>query len=164
MKIVPLDPPVTRQSLRSGDVASGTTDSSPDFDLVNDKANYEVVCDGAIGEDLGDRSVDRHASKFATENPAAAARFVEAGYRRQRVIMKDREQAVHTCSSSTRTSASTATRPRRATRSAFATTRRSTRPLADMRSGATEKALTETAQVFVAGGAYDKVPDLDQAR
>jgi ABC-type nitrate/sulfonate/bicarbonate transport system substrate-binding protein len=40
MKIVPLEPPVTRQSLRSGDVASGTTDSSPDFDLVNDKANF----------------------------------------------------------------------------------------------------------------------------
>ena len=48
MKVVPLDPPVTRQSLRSGEVASGTTDSSPDMDLVNDKANYEVVCDGAI--------------------------------------------------------------------------------------------------------------------
>jgi hypothetical protein len=32
--------------------------------------------------------------------------------------------------------------------------------LADMRTGASEKALTETAQVFVAGGAYDKVPDL----
>ena len=35
--------------------------------------------------------------------------------------------------------------------------------LADMRSGASEKALTETAQVFVAGGAYDKVPDLTGA-
>ena len=32
--------------------------------------------------------------------------------------------------------------------------------LADMRSGATEKALIGTAQVFVAGGAYDKIPDL----
>ena len=32
-----------------------------------------------------------------------------------------------------------------------------------MKSGATEKALTETAQVFVAGGAYDKVPDLKSA-
>jgi len=32
-----------------------------------------------------------------------------------------------------------------------------------MRSGASEKALTETAQVFVAGGAYDKVPDLSSA-
>ena len=44
MKVVPLEPPVTRQSLRSGEVAAGTTDSSPDIDLVNDKANYEVVC------------------------------------------------------------------------------------------------------------------------
>ena len=32
-----------------------------------------------------------------------------------------------------------------------------------MKSGASEKALTETAQVFVAGGAYDKVPDLKAA-
>ena len=35
--------------------------------------------------------------------------------------------------------------------------------LADLKSGATEKALTDTAQVFVAGGAYDKVPDLKGA-
>ena len=35
--------------------------------------------------------------------------------------------------------------------------------LADMRDGASEQALTETAQVFVAGGAYDKVPDLKGA-
>ncbi len=48
MKVVPLAPPVTRQSLRSGEVASGMTDSSPDYDLVNDKENFEVVCDGAV--------------------------------------------------------------------------------------------------------------------
>jgi hypothetical protein len=35
--------------------------------------------------------------------------------------------------------------------------------LADARDGATAQALTETAQVFVAGGAYDKVPDLKGA-
>lgn len=32
-----------------------------------------------------------------------------------------------------------------------------------MKSGATEKALTETAQAFVAGRAYGKVPDLNGA-
>ncbi len=101
--------------------------------------------------------------KFATENPAAAARFVEAGLPRQRV---DHEGSARRrwpgCSSSTRTSASTATRPRRATRSATATIQTLDQALADMRSGASEKALTETAQVFVAGGAYDKVPDLER--
>ena len=93
MKVVPLDPPVTRQSLRSGEVASGTTDSSPDMDLVNDKANYEVVCDGAIA---GTSVIDPWivTKKFATENPAAAARFVEAGFRANEPIMKDREKAV----------------------------------------------------------------------
>ena len=92
MKVVPLDPPVTRQSLHSGDVASGTTDSSPDIDLVNDKANFEVVCDGAIA---GTSVIDPWmvTKKFAAENPAAAARFVEAGFRANELIMADRERA-----------------------------------------------------------------------
>jgi ABC-type nitrate/sulfonate/bicarbonate transport system substrate-binding protein len=49
MKIVPLDPPVTRQALRSGEIQAGTTDSSPDYDLVHDTAHFEVVCDGKVG-------------------------------------------------------------------------------------------------------------------
>jgi ABC-type nitrate/sulfonate/bicarbonate transport system substrate-binding protein len=80
IKVVPLAPPVTRQSLRSGEVASGMTDSSPDIDLVNDKANFEVVCDGAVA---GTSGIDPYVvtKQFATENPAAAARVVEAAKR-----------------------------------------------------------------------------------
>jgi ABC-type taurine transport system substrate-binding protein len=159
MKVVPLDPPVTRQSLRSGEVASGTTDSSPDMDLVNDKANYEVVCDGAIA---GTSVIDPWivTKKFATENPAAAARFVEAGFRANEVIMKDREKAVAWLLEFYKDVGIDGNEAKARYTLNYRDYQTLDQALADMRSGASEKALTETAKVFVAGGAYDKVPDL----
>lgn len=159
MKVVPLDPPVTRQSLRSGEVASGTTDSSPDMDLVNDKANYEVVCDGAIA---GTSVIDPWivTKKFAAENPAAAAKFVEAGFRANELIMKDREKAVAYLLEFYKDVGIDGNEAKARYTLGYRDYQTLDQALADMRSGASEKALTETAQVFVAGGAYDKVPDL----
>ena len=162
MKVVPLDPPVTRQSLRSGEVASGTTDSSPDMDLVNDKTNYEVVCDGAVA---GTSVIDPWivTKKFATENPAAAARFVEAGFRANEAIMKDREKAVAWLLEFYKDVGIDGNEAKARYTLGYRDYQTLDQALADMRSGASEKALTETAQVFVAGGAYDKVPDLGSA-
>jgi ABC-type nitrate/sulfonate/bicarbonate transport system substrate-binding protein len=159
MKIVPLDPPVTRQSLRSGEVASGTTDSSPDYDLVNDKANFEVVCDGAIA---GTSVVDPYivTRRFATEHPAAAAGFVNAVFKANELIMSDRDRAVAYLLEYYKEvgiDGSEAKARYTLGQRDFLTLDQA---IADARSGATEKALTSTAQVFVAGGAYDKVPDL----
>ena len=162
MKVVPLDPPVTRQSLRSGEVAAGTTDSSPDMDLVNDKANYEVVCDGAVaGTSVIDPWVVTH--KFATENAAAAARFVEAGFRASELIMKDREKAVQYLLEYYKDAGIDGNEAKACYTLGYRDYQTLDQALADARSGATAKALTETAQVFVAGGAYDKVPDLNGA-
>ena len=159
MKVVPLDPPVTRQSLRSGEIASGTTDSSPDIDLVNDKANFEVVCDGAIAKSsvIDPYVVTR---KFAAENPAAAARFIEAAFRANELIMKDREKAVAHLLEYYKDVGIDGSEAKARYTLAYRDYQTLDEALADMRSGASEKALTETAQVFVAGGAYDKVPDL----
>ena len=162
MKIVPLDPPVTRQSLRSGEVASGTTDSSPDYDLVNDKANFEVVCDGAIA---GTSVVDPYivTKKFASENPAAAARFVEAAFRANEYILANKEQAIKYMLDYYKDvgiDGSEAKARYTLGQRDFLTLDQA---IADMKSGATEKALRSTAEVFVAGGAYDKVPDLASA-
>ncbi len=159
MKVVPLDPPVTRQSLRSGEIASGTTDSSPDIDLVNDKANFEVVCDGAVAKSsvIDPYVVTR---KFATENPAAAARFIEAAFRANELIMKDREKAVAHLLEYYKDVGIDGSEAKARYTLAYRDYQTLDEALADMRSGASEKALTETAQVFVAGGAYDKVPDL----
>jgi len=162
MKIVPLEPPVTRQSLRSGDVASGTTDSSPDMELVNDKANFEVVCDGKIA---GTSVIDPWivTKKFAAENPAAAARFAEAAFRADEAIMKDREQAVKWLLEYYKDAGIDGNEAKARYTLSYRDYQTLDQALADARSGATEKALTETAQVFVAGGAYDKVPDLNNA-
>lgn len=162
MKVVPLEPPVTRQSLRSGEVAAGTTDSSPDIDLVNDKANFEVVCDGAVaGTSVIDPWVVTR--KFATENPAAAARFVEAGFRANELIMKDREKAVAYLLEFYKDVGIDGDEKKARYTLNYRDYQTLDQALADARSGASAKALTETAQVFVAGGAYDKVPDLQGA-
>jgi taurine transport system substrate-binding protein len=162
MKVVPLEPSVTRQSLRSGEIAVGTTDSSPDIDLVNDKANYEVVCDGAIaGTSVIDPFVVTR--KFASENPAAAARFVSAAFRANELIMKDREKAVAYLLEFYKDVGIDGDEKKARYTLGYRDYQTLDQALADARSGASAKALTETAQVFVAGGAYDKVPDLKAA-
>jgi taurine transport system substrate-binding protein len=159
LKVVPLDPPVTRQSLRSGEVASGMTDSSPDIDLVNDKANFQVACDGAIA---GTSVIDPYivTRKFATEHPDVAARFAEAAFHANEVIMADRERAVKYLLEYYKDVGIDGSEAKARYTLGYRDYQTLDQALADMRSGATEKALTETAQVFVAGGAYDKVPDL----
>ena len=162
MKVVPLEPPVTRQSLRSGEVAAGTTDSSPDIDLVNDKANFEVVCDGAVA---GTSVIDPWivTKKFAAENPAAAAGFVEAAFRASEQIMKDREKAVALLLEFYKDVGIDGDEKKARYTLGYRDYQTLDQALADARGGASEKALTETAQVFVAGGAYDKVPDIKGA-
>lgn len=162
MKVVPLAPPVTRQSLRSGEVASGTTDSSPDYDLVMDKANFEVVCDGAVAKSS---VIDPWVvtTRFAKENPEAAARFIEAGFRANELIMADREKAVKHLLEFYKDVGIEGDETKARYTLDYRDYQTLDQALADMKSGASEKALTETAQVFVAGGAYDKVPDLKGA-
>ena len=162
MKVVPLEPPVTRQSLRSGEVVAGTTDSSPDIDLVNDKANFEVACDGAVA---GTSVIDPWivTRKFAAENPAAAAAFVEAGFRANELIMKDREKAVGLLLEYYKEAGIDGDEKKARYTLGYRDYQTLDQALADARDGATARALTETAQVFVAGGAYDKVPDLKGA-
>ena len=162
MKIVPLDPPVTRQALRSGDVASGTTDSSPDYDLVNDKANFEVVCDGAIGKTS---VIDPYivTPRFAKEDPAAAARFVEAAYRANEFIRRNPEDAVKYLLEYYKDAGIDGSEAKARYTLSQRDFQTLDEALADMRNGTTEKTLRGTAEVFVAGGSYDKVPDLASA-
>jgi len=162
MQIVPLEPPVTRQSLRSGDVAAGTTDSSPDYDLVNDKEHFDVVCDGAVA---GTSVIDPYivTTRFATEHPDAAARFVEAAYRANELIRSNREQAVKYLLEYYKDVGIEGSEAKARYTLGYRDYQTLDQALADMKSGATQKALTSTAEVFVAGGAYDKVPDLASA-
>ena len=98
--------------------------------------------------------------KFAAENPAAAARFVEAGFRANELIMKDREKAVAYLLEFYKDVGIDGNEAKARYTLGYRDYQTLDQALADARSGASEKALTETAQVFVAGGAYDKVPDL----
>jgi ABC-type nitrate/sulfonate/bicarbonate transport system substrate-binding protein len=162
MKIVPLDPPVTRQSLRSGQVASGTTDSSPDYDLVNDKANFEVVCDGAIGKTS---VIDPYivTPRFAKDDPAAAARFVDAAYKANEFIRKNQEQAVKYLLEYYKDAGIDGTEAKARYTLGQRDFQTLDEALADMKNGTTENTLRATAEVFVAGGSYEKVPDLASA-
>jgi len=162
MKIVPLDPPVTRQALRSGDVASGTTDSSPDYDLVNDKANFEVVCDGKIGQTS---VIDPYivTPRFAKDDPAAAARFVDAAYRANEFIRKNADESVKYLLEYYKDAGIDGSEAKARYTLSQRDFQTLDEALADMRNGTTEKTLRATAEVFVAGGSYDKVPDLASA-
>lgn len=159
MKIVPLDPPVTRQALQSGEVASGMTDSSPDFDLVRDKEHFAVVCDGAIAKtSVIDPYIVTH--RFASEHPDAAARFVEASYRANEFIMGNRDKAVSYLLEYYKDVGIDGSEAKARYTLDLRDYQTLDQALADMTSGATLDTLTKTAQVFVAGGAYEKVPDL----
>jgi ABC-type nitrate/sulfonate/bicarbonate transport system substrate-binding protein len=160
MKIVPLDPPVTRQALQSGQVGSGTTDSSPDFDIVNDKEKFEVVCDGAIAKTS---VIDPYivTKKFASEQPDVAARFVEASYRANEFIMANREQAVKYLLEYYKEAGIDGNEAKARYTLGLRDFQTMDQALSDMSDGTTAKTLVKTAEVFVAGGAYDKVPDLE---
>lgn len=159
MKVVPLDPPVTRQALQSGDVSSGTTDSSPDFDIVNDKEKFEVVCDGAIAKTsvIDPYIVTR---KFAAEQPDAAARFVEASYRANEFIMANKDQALKYLLAYYKDVGIDGNEAKARYTLGLRDYQTLKQALSDMSDGTTANTLTKTAEVFVAGGAYDKVPDL----
>lgn len=162
MKVVPLAPPVTRQSLRSGEVASGMTDSSPDYDLVMDKENFQVSCDGDIAKSS---VIDPYVvtTRFAKEHPQVAAKFIEAAFRANELIMSNREKAVSHLLEFYKDVGIDGDETKARYTLGYRDYQTLDQALADLRSGATEKALTETAQVFVAGGAYDRVPDLKGA-
>lgn len=162
MKIVPLEPAVTRQSLKSGDVAAGMTDSSPDYDLVNDKANFEVVCDGAVAGTsvICPWIVTR---KFATENPDAAARFVAAAFKASDYIRANRDKALGYMIEYYKDIGIPGDLAKARFSLGFRDFLTLDEAIADAKNGATERALVGTANVFVAGGAYDRVPDLAAA-
>ncbi len=162
MKIVPLEPAVTRQSLKSGDVASGMTDSSPDYDLVNDKAHFEVVCDGAIGQTsvIDPWIVTR---KFAAENPDAAARFTAAAFKASEYIRANRDKAIGMMPEFYKDIGIEGNLDKARYSMGYRDFLTLDEAIADAKGGVTEKALVGTANVFVAGGAYDKVPDLNAA-
>lgn len=160
MKIVPLDPPVTRQALQSGDVGSGTTDSSPDFDIVNNTEKFQVVCDGAIAKTS---VIDPYivTKKFAAEQPDAAARFVEASYRANEFIMANKDQALKYLLEYYKDVGIDGSEAKARYTLGLRDFQTLKQALSDMSDGTTAKTLTETGKVFVAGGAYDKVPDMD---
>lgn len=162
MKIVPLAPPVTRQSLHSGDVSSGMTDSAPDYDLVHDTANFKVVCDGVIGKTS---VIDPYivTPRFAKDNPSAAAHFVNAVYLSNEYIHKNPDQSVQYLLQYYKDIGIEGTE----TKARFTLSLRDfltlDQALSDMRDGTTARTLHATAEVFVAGGSYQKVPDLEAA-
>jgi ABC-type nitrate/sulfonate/bicarbonate transport system substrate-binding protein len=160
MKIVPLDPPVTRQALQSGQVGSGMTDSSPDFDIVNDKEKFEVVCDGVIGKTS---VIDPYivTKKFAAEQPDVAARFVEASYRANEFIMANRDQALKYLLEYYKEAGIDGNEAKGRYTLGLRDFQTLEQALSDMSDGTTATTLIKTAEVFVAGGAYDKVPDLE---
>ncbi|MCJ7873218.1 ABC transporter substrate-binding protein [Phaeobacter sp. J2-8] len=159
LEIVPLDPPVTRQSLRNGEVGAGTTAASADFDIVMDKDTYEVICDGEIA---GTSVIAPWiiTSRFWKDDPDAAAKFVEAAYRANEYIRANPDKAVDLSLQYYQDTGIEGTKETAAYAFSLRDFQTLDEAIADMKSGATIDTLIAGAEVLVAAGAYDEVPDL----
>lgn len=159
MEIVPLDPPAVRQALQAEEVAAGTTDSSGDYPLLNETDDYEVVCDGEIaGVSIIDPYVVTPA--FLEANPDAAAAYVEAVYRANEFIRDDIDAALEYMLEYYADAGIDGSPEAAAFSMSFRNFLTLEEALEQMRDGTSEETLTATAEFFVAGGAYDEVPDL----
>ena len=158
LKIVPLDPPVTRQSLRSGEIGAGMTDAAPDYDFVHDPKKYTVVCDGKIA---GTSVVDPYivTSRFWKENPTAAAGFIEAVYRAAEYMHKHPKKFLDAVVQYYKETGIDLTRKQAAYSYSLRDFQTLDQAIADMKSGKTVEELKATAKVLVGAGAYDAVPD-----
>jgi ABC-type nitrate/sulfonate/bicarbonate transport system substrate-binding protein len=158
LHIVPLDPPVTRQSLQNGEVGAGMTDAAPDFVFVKDTDHYTVVCDGKIA---GTSVIDPYivTSRFWKENPQAAAGFVEAVFRADEYMRANPDKILDHVMKYYKETGIDQTRERAAYSYSLRDFLTLDEAIADMESGKTIETLKETAKVLVAAGAYDAVPD-----
>lgn len=160
MDIVPLDPPAVRQALIAGQVAAGTTDSSGDYTLLNESDGaYEVVCDGETAG-IGINSLYIVTPAFLESNPDAAAGFVEAVYRANEFIRENREKALDMMLDYYQDAGIDGSREAAEFSMSFRDFPTLDEALEQMRTGEAEAALRATAEFFVAGGAYESVPDL----
>jgi len=158
LQIVPLDPPVTRQSLRSGEIGAGMTDAAPDYDFVHDPKNYTVACDGKVA---GTSVVDPYivTNKFWKESPEAAAGFIEAVYRADEYMHDNPEKFLDYVTKYYKETGIALTKEQAAYSYSLRDFQTLDQAIADMESGQTIKDLTGTAKVLVGAGAYDAVPD-----
>ncbi len=159
LNVVPLDPPVTRQSLMNGQIGAGTTAASADYDIVNNKDEFEVVCDGAMA---GTSIVDPFivTSKFWNDNPEAAAGFVEAAYRADEYMRAHPDETVKLALQYYKDAGIEGDETMAAYSFSLRDFQTLDEAIADMKSGATIESLTNVAKLLVAAGAYDSVPDL----
>ncbi len=161
LEVVPLSPAVTIQSLQSGDLGAGTTAASADLPLINDPDTYTMVCDGKMA---GANIIAPYivTKRFWDEDPASAAAFVEAVYRANEYInATDPAKVVeHVLAYYTDTGIDGD-----AVKAEYAMKMRDwvslDEAIADVESGLTNETLTGAAEVLVAGGARDTVPDFD---
>jgi taurine transport system substrate-binding protein len=159
LNVVPLTPAVTLQSLQSGDIGAGTTAASGDIVLAQDPDNYTMICDGKIaGANIIAPWVVTNT--FWNENPEAAAGFIEASFRANEYINATDPAIVveHVLEYYADTGIEGD-----AEKAAYAMRMRDwvslEEAIADVESGLTNETLTGAAEVLVAGGARDSVPD-----
>lgn len=160
MEVVPLDPPAVRQALQAGEVSAGVTDSSGDYDLLNGSDDYEVVCDG---ETAGTSIIDPYVvtPDFLDENPEAAAGFVEAAYRANEFIQENPDEALEHMMDYYADAGIDGSKESAEFSMSFRQFPTLDEALAEMKDGTAEQTMRATAEFFVAGGAYEEVPDLE---
>ena len=159
LDVVPLSPAVTLQSIQNGDLGAGTTAASSDLVLAKDPENYTMVCDGKMAgaNIIAPWIVTK---TFWDEDPAAAAAFIEAAFRANEYInATDPDKVVeHVLAYYADTGIEGD-----AEKAAYAMQMRDwvslDEAIEDTKTGLTNATLTGAAEILVAGGARDSVPD-----
>ncbi len=159
LDVVPLSPAVTLQSIQNGDLGAGTTAASSDLVLAKDPDNYTMVCDGKMAgaNIIAPWIVTK---TFWDEDPKAAAAFIEATFRANEYInATDPDKVVeHVLAYYADTGIEGDEE-----KAAYAMQMRDwvslDEAIEDTKSGLTNATLTGAAEILVAGGARDSVPD-----
>lgn len=161
VETVPLDPAAIVNGMLNDDIDAGVAFAAGNWPLVEDPDKYVQVCNG---DDAGAQLIDPYmiTPAFWSENPDAAAAYLDAVYQANEYIIDAPEEDLTPYLMDFLDSIG-ADYPQEVAAYSLSVKKYLTldEALEQMQSGAFADALTDTAQFLVDAGVYDEMPDVD---
>lgn len=161
VETVPLDPAAIVNGMLNDDIDAGVAFAAGNWPLVDDPDKYVQVCDG---DKAGAQLIDPYmiTPAFWSENPEAAAAYLDAVYRANEYILDTPQDEITPYLMDFLDSIG-ADFPAEVAEYSLSVKDYFTldEALEQMRSGAFEDGLADTAEFLVDAGVYDEMPDID---
>ncbi|WP_119696814.1 ABC transporter substrate-binding protein [Microbacterium halotolerans] len=161
IETVPLDPAAIVNGMLNDDIDAGVAFAAGNWPLVEDPDKYAQVCDG---DKAGAQLIDPYmiTPAFWSENPDAAAAYLDAVYRANEYILDTPQEEVTPHLMDFLDSIG-ADFPEEVAEYSLSVKNYFTldEALEQMRSGAFSDGLTDTAEFLVDAGVYDEMPDIE---